>query len=225
MSQSGIYIVSRLVFYVVFFIGLIVSVTSIGIDFTAFAVIAGALSVGIGFGLQAIVSNFIAGLIVLFEKTVRLGDIIELESGQVGVVQEVNVRTTLLRTFDGLEVFVPNSEIVLKKFTNWTLSTHQRRWRIPFSVAYGTDKRHLREVLLEAINKEPTTLKTPAANIFLTGFGDNGLDFTLGVWVDDKAKGAAPVYPVARYNWVIEDTLAKHNIEIPNPVRDVRTQK
>lgn len=222
IRQAGIYSLGRITYYVIFIIGIVIAISSIGLDFTAFAVIAGALSVGIGFGLQSIVNNFVSGIILLLEKKLRVGDLIQLESGEVGRVIEVNVRTTLVRTFDNLEILVPNADFVSKKFINWTLTDRVRRVRVPFGVAYGSDKSLVKKAAIEATKNIPMTLEDKPPQVWLTKFGDSSLDFELVVWVNESLVSAPPMGTAAWYTWEIETSLREHGIEIPYPVRDVR---
>jgi len=177
--------------------------------------------VGIGFGLQSFFSNFIAGIILLVEKYVRVGDFIQLESGEYGTIIEINVRTTLMRTLDNLEILIPNNDLVLKKFTNWTLSEKIRRVRVPFSVAYGTDKDKVKKAVIEAAKTVPLTLKEKEPDVWLVNFADSALSFELVVWVNEYAVTTTVMATTARYLWAIETALKENNITIPFPQRDV----
>lgn len=221
IKQAAIYTIGRLTYYFIFIIGIIIAISEIGLDFTTFAVIVGALSVGVGFGLQSIVNNFVSGIIVLLEKKLRIGDFIQLESGEVGRVMEINVRTTLIRTFDNLEILVPNTDLVAKKFTNWTLSDRIRRVQIPFSVAFGSDKDKIKEVMIEAAYKIPITIKERKPQVWLTKIGESSLDFELIVWVNESIANSPPKGTIAWYTWEVESALRAHNITVPFPVRDV----
>ena len=196
---------------------------TLGIDLTAFAVFTGALGVGIGFGLQSIFSNFMAGIIIILEKTLEVGDFIDLEGGITGEVQEINIRSTLIRTNDNVDMLIPNSEFISKRVINWTLREAQRRIHVPVGVAYGTDKDLVKKALLEAADNVEFTLKGVAGrgtDVWLTNFGDSSLDFELIVWLtDDATKRPAKVH--AAYCWEIETQLAKYNITIPFPQRDL----
>lgn len=137
---AALYTIGRLAHYVILLIGIVIALSSIGLDFTNLALVAGALSVGIGFGLQSIVNNFVSGLILLFEGSLKVGDFIEIEAGIMGLVKEINVRSTLINTNDNVDVIVPNSALVANRVTNWTLREANRRIHVPFGVAYGSDK-------------------------------------------------------------------------------------
>jgi small-conductance mechanosensitive channel len=225
ITHAAFYNLSRLVFYMVFFLGIIIAFVVLGIDFTAFAIVAGALGVGIGFGLQSVVSNFVAGIILLLEKNIRVRDFIELETGEKGTVKEINVRTTLIRTLDNLEILIPNSDLVGKKFINWTLSEKIRRVRIPFSVAFGSDKEFVKKVVVNAAKKVPTTLAERPIDIWLVKMAESSLNFELIVWVNEYIKDIPVVATKSRYLWAIESALVKNKIEIPYPVRDIRMKK
>lgn len=219
-----LYTLGRLLHYVLIILGIIIGLSSIGVDFTNLALIAGALGVGMGFGLQTIVSNFVSGLIVLFESSLRVGDFVELDSGVTGEVKEINVRSTLIRTNDNVDVLVPNSEFIGGKVINWTLTDAIRRVHVPFGVAYGSDKELVRKAVLEAVENVPWSLKHPrkdrAPQVWLTGFGDSSLDFELVVWIVPEAV-KRPNAVQAAYLWEIESALNKHQIEIPFPQRDL----
>lgn len=222
INQAGFYTLGRLLYYCIMILGIIIAISSIGLDFTTFAVILGALSVGIGFGLQSIVNNFISGIFLLLEKKLRVGDYVQLESGEIGIVMEINVRTTLIKTFDNVEVLVPNADLVSKKFINWTLSDKTRRLRIPFGVAFGSDKDRVREAAIDAAMQLPTTIKERAPQVWHVGIGESSLDFELVVWVNEHQLGLPPIATMAMYTWEIESALRRYNITIPFPVRDVR---
>jgi small-conductance mechanosensitive channel len=194
-----------------------------GIDFSNLALIAGALGVGLGFGLQSIVSNFVSGLIILFEQTLRVGDYIELDTGLTGTVKAINVRSTLINTNDNIDIVVPNSEFTTTRLTNWTLGERTRRMRIPFGVAYGSDKELVRKAALEAAAEVPYTLthmKGREPDVWLVNYGDSSLDFLLLVWVNRQG-ARRPTRTTAAYLWELETRLAEYGIEIPFPQRDL----
>ena len=222
-NASALYTVGRLAHYVILLIGIIIALSSIGLDFTNLALVAGALSVGIGFGLQSIVNNFVSGLILLFERSAKVGDFIELDSGLMGVIKEINVRSTLINTTDNIDIIVPNSLLVSEKVTNWTLREATRRIHVPFGVAYGTDKELVKKAVLEAADRVPFTHKLKkgdSTQCWLVGFGDSSLNFELIVWVNKEAV-RRPSTVHAAYTWEIETSLRQYNIEIPFPQRDL----
>lgn len=205
------------------FIAIMFVMNAIGIDLTALAVFSGAVGVGIGFGLQAIFSNLVAGIIMLFERSIKVGDFVELESGLTGEVREINIRATLVTTNDNVDILVPNSEFINNRVTNWTLRDSHRRVHIPFGVAYGTDKDLVKKAALEAAAEVPHILTGQHAKppqVWLTGFGDSSLDFELVIWLSPEAV-KRPSAVTADYNWALETALGKYGIEIPFPQRDL----
>ncbi|NNF67004.1 MAG: mechanosensitive ion channel [Gammaproteobacteria bacterium] len=222
-TQSAFYTVGRLAHYVIIAVAILIGLSSIGLSFANLAIVAGALGVGIGFGLQSIVNNFVSGLILLFERSLKVGDFVELESGVGGVVKAINVRSTMINTNDNLDILVPNSEFVSGRLTNWTLTEENRRMHIPFGVAYGTDKEKVKEAVLKGVEDVPYTVKGNAAKpieVWLVNFGDSSLNFELIVWVRQAAvRNPGRVHAV--YTWAIESALIKNGIEIPFPQRDL----
>ncbi len=222
-TQASLYTLSRLTHYTIIIVAALIALTSVGLDFTSVALVAGALSVGIGFGLQSIVNNFVSGLIILFERTLRVGDYIELDTGLTGTVKAINVRSTLINTNDNIDIVVPNSEFVSTKLTNWTLGEHILRVRIPFGVAYGSDKEIVRKAAIEACEHVPYTLthmRGREPDVWLVEYGDNSLNFLLLVWVNRQG-ARRPTRTRAAYLWALEDKLTEYGIEIPFPQRDL----
>jgi small-conductance mechanosensitive channel len=222
-SGAGLYTVGRLLHYVLIAAALIAGLASIGLDFSRLALVAGALSIGIGFGLQSIVNNFVSGLMILFEQNIKVGDVVELDSGVRGVVKEINVRSTLITTSDAVDIVVPNSEFISGRVTNYTLQEPYHRIHVPFGVAYGSDKDEVRRIIIDAAKKLPFTHARPGRepDVWLVKFGDNSLDFELVVWINPGAV-TRPGAVMASYLWEIETTLRTHGIQIPFPQRDVR---
>jgi small-conductance mechanosensitive channel len=204
-------------------IAILIALQVVGVNLTALTILSGTLGIGIGFGLQAIFSNFVSGLIILIEKSVKVGDFIELQSGVTGLVREINIRSTLVTTNDNVDILVPNEEFIKAQVINWTLREARRRVRVPFGVAYGSDKELVRKAGLEAAEEVEWTLKgmpgrTP--QVWLTKFGDSALEFELVVWLTDAAV-SRPARVVADYNWALHTALEKYELEIPFPQRDL----
>lgn len=221
--RAGLYAVGRIVHYVLLVIGVIVALEMVGIQASKLAVLAGALGVGLGFGLQAIFNNFVSGLILLFDRSLKVGDFVELESGVHGEVRDIQIRATRIVTNDNLDILVPNSEFVSGRVVNWTRRDVSRRMRIPFGVAYGTDKERVKHAALEAAAEVPFTLELEgrrAPQVWLAGFGDSSLDFELVVWLTAEAT-KRPAAVRAAYNWALESALVRHGLEIPFPQRDL----
>lgn len=219
------YTLGRLSHYIIIIIGIILALASIGLNFTNLAIVAGALSVGIGFGLQSIVNNFVSGIIILFEQNIKVGDFVQLDSGMNGVVKGIHVRSTVITTLDNLDIIVPNSELVSAKVVNYTMNEPMFRIHVPFGVAYGSDKVIVEKAGLEAARKVEVTYDDGAKRrpqVWLVGFGDSSLNFELIVWVVNKlGSHATPGSWRALYTWEIETALHKYGIEIPFPQRDL----
>lgn len=223
IQAAGIYTLSRLVFYFFLMTGILFAFMLTGINLTTFNFIAGALGIGIGFGLQSIFNNFISGILILLEKNIRIGDILELESGEVGEVIEINVRNTLLQSVDGIDILIPNSEFITKKISNRTLLDKTRRLHIPFSVSYNTDKEFLKKILLAGINEVPMTVQTPRKNteLWLIKLGDSRLEFEMIIWINEYIDFKRDMSAKAYYSWLIHSILVSNNIEIPYPKREI----
>jgi potassium efflux system protein len=225
-QSPAFYALGRILHYIIVMAGSFAALGSIGIDFTSFALIAGALSVGIGFGLQAIVSNFVSGLILLFEGTLRVGDFVELDSGLRGVVKEINTRATVITTNDSVDLVVPNSVLVTTQLTNWTLRESYGRLRVSFGVAYGTDKELVEKVANEAIKKIDcalTNMPGREPQVRLSNFGDNALEFTVLFWVSRQGV-RRPGRTKANFLWELETLLTENGIQIPFPQRDIHVK-
>jgi small-conductance mechanosensitive channel len=222
-TQASLYTLSRLSHYTIIIVAVFIALTSIGLDFGNLALVAGALSVGIGFGLQSIVNNFVSGLIILFERSLRVGDYIELDTGLTGTVKAINVRSTLINTNDNIDIVVPNSEFVTTRLTNWTLGERILRVRIPFGVAYGSDKELVRKAAIEACEEVPYTLTHMPGrepDVWLVEYGDNSLNFLLLAWVNREG-ARRPTRTRAAYLWALETKFREYGIEIPFPQRDL----
>ncbi len=225
-NHASLYTVTRLVQYVVLVIGVLVALNTIGVSMGQFTVVAGALGVGLGFGLKEIFSNFISGLILLFDKSLKVGDFVELESGVHGEVQAIKIRSTTVVTNDNIDILVPNSEFVSGRVVNWTHREVSRRLRIPFGVAYGTDKETVKRAALEAAAGVPFTLAQDGPRrpqVWLVEFGDSSLNYDLVVWLTAEAT-KRPSTVKAAYNWALHTALQKYDIEIPFPQQDVHVR-
>ncbi len=222
-KSSVFFILDKLIHYLIIFVATIAGFTTLGINLTNLTLIAGALSVGIGFGLQNIVSNFVSGLTIMFERSLKVGDYIEMEDGYTGTVMEINARSTRINTNDNIDVVIPNSDLVTNKIINWTLRDSIKRVKIPFGVAYGTDKELVKTAAIEAAENVTYTLinmKGREPEVRMTGFGDNSLDFILLVWVS-KYGVRRPGRIKASYLWELDSAFNKYAIEVPFPQRVV----
>ncbi|HRA82632.1 MAG TPA: mechanosensitive ion channel [Thauera sp.] len=222
MSEPGVYALGRILRYLIWILGSIIGLNFIGFDLGSLALMGGAIGVGIGFGLQNIFSNLISGVIILLEKTLKVGDFVDLQSGVMGRVTEINMRYTRITTNDAVDVIVPNSEFINGRVVNWTYGEQYRRMHIPFGVAYGTDKDKVREAGLAAARDVEFTVEdgTYRAEVWLVSLGESSLDFELVVWVG-IAGVRSPGRVAATYLWAVETELRKAGIEIPFPQRDL----
>lgn len=226
VSRPALYAAGRVLHYLLIAIGISFALSAIGLDLTKIAFFASALGVGIGFGLQGVVNNFFSGLILLFERSLKIGDFVELESGVTGEVTDISIRATRVTTNDNIDILVPNSEFVNGRVTSWTLRETARRIKVKFGVAYGSDKELVKKAALEAAAAVPFTFASSGprrSQVWLVNFGDSSLDFELVVWLTaDAVKRPGAVQ--AAYYWALEDALDKYGIEIPFPQRDVHVR-
>jgi len=206
-------------YYIVLLVGFFFAAGAAGVDFSRFALLAGAFGVGIGFGLQNVVNNFVSGLILLFERPIQVGDTIEL-GGLLGDVKQIGIRASTVRTVQGAEVIVPNGNLISSEVINWTLSDHHRRVDIPVGVAYGNRPKDVIEIL-ERVVEDPRILSRPPAIVLFRGFGDSSLDFEVRFWARDYATYIKLSSDIA---CEIYDALAAAKIEIPFPQRDLHVR-
>jgi len=221
-TDPAVYLLGRLAGYFVWIIGTLIGLNFLGFELSSFAFLGGAVGLGLGFGLQNILSNFVAGIIILFEKTLKVGDTVELQSSVTGKVAEINLRYTRITTSDAIDILVPNSEFISGRVVNWTFADPIRRIHVPFSAAYGTDKDMVREAGVAAAMSVATTINDDAhhPDVWLVRMGDSALEFELVVWINQETV-TTPGSVHTRYVWALETELSKRGIAIPFPQRDL----
>jgi small-conductance mechanosensitive channel len=210
----------------VFFAVFLLLLQVMGINLTTIAVFGGALGVGLGFGLQSIASNFISGIIILLDRSLTVGDYVELEDGHAGTIREMNMRSTTLETFDGKDVMVPNEKFITSQFINWTHKNKKQRYSLLFSVAYHTDLHALFKLIREVVASHPQVLsgtdypleEQPDAEI--QAFGDSGVEILVEFWMEAIDDGRNRVG--GDLLLMLWDAFKEHGIEIPFPQREVR---
>ncbi|MFK2823789.1 mechanosensitive ion channel domain-containing protein [Arcobacter sp. YIC-80] len=228
MSQMSLKLSSNVGFYIIIIITFMITMSGLGIDMTSISLIAGALSIGIGFGLQTVVSNLIAGVILMFERTIRIGDIIEINDLLKGTVTDIRIRSTTIKTFDNIDIVVPNSSFIQNNVINWTLEDPSRRLHIPFGVAYGTKIEKVKEVVLKEL--EDSDLKYVRNNedkkpeIRLENMNTSSVDLELLVWIKANDK-IQPNSLKSDFLILIYNSLYKNDIEIPFPQLDLHIKK
>lgn len=209
--------IATLTRYVLFTLGLIFSLSVLGLDFTSLAIVAGGLSVGIGIGLQEIVSNFVSGLILLFEQTLRPGDVVELD-GRISQVEQIRMRATIVRTGTNEEVIIPNSKFTTEQVKNLTRSDRLVQVLVPFGVSYKSNPQVLRQLTVEAALQHPLVLPHPAPRLTFRGYGESSIDFNLVVSVNQPEMSLTIRSDLYYSLW---DVFVAHGIELPFPQRDL----
>jgi small-conductance mechanosensitive channel len=199
-------------------LGFYVALQMVGLNLTSLAVVAGAVGVGIGFGLQNIVHNFVSGLIILAERPIAIGDRIEV-AGVAGQVQQIRLRSTTVLTNDNIAYIVPNSDFITHTVINWSHGDLKVRIRLKVTVAYGTDPHFVERLLLEVARAHSKVLREPPPSVFFIGFGDSALEFELGVWTVEMT--SQPRRFRSELYFAIEKKLRENRIEIPFPQRDL----
>jgi potassium efflux system protein len=209
--------ISLLLNYSIIALGFLAAISAAGMDLSRLAILAGALGIGIGFGLQNLVNNFVSGLILIFERPIKAGDTIEFGS-LLGTVLRIGIRSSTVRTFEGAEVIVPNGNIISSEVVNWTLSDRLRRIEVLVGVAYGTDPEKVIQILKGVVQDRQDVLKTPAPVVLFTDFGDSSLNFSLRFWTDNFEEW---LNLKSEVTVMVSNALKEANIEIPFPQRDL----
>ena len=212
--------ISTSVYYVILFLSFIMALAAAGVDLSRFTLLTGALGVGIGFGLQNIVNNFVSGLILMFERPVRIGDTVEV-GGLTGDVLRIGIRSCTVLTEQGAEVIVPNGELVANRVINWTLSNRRRRVDIPVGVAHGTDPARVLGLLAGVAESHPGVLRDPPPMVVFQSFGENSLNFELRCWAPESTTASQLQSDLTV---AVAAALAGAGNQIPYPQRVVHIQ-
>ena len=221
---------ANLGYYFLVILTFVFALNSVGIDLSSLTILVGALSVGIGFGLQNIVSNFISGIILIFEKSIQVGNIIEISDQFRGRVTQINMRSSVINTFDNIDIIITNSTLMQNNVINLTFSDDIRRLHVPFGVAYGTSSDLVIEVILDALKKSDLVYiqddESKEAKVWMTGMGASSVDFKLLVWINANTnKMGVDSSNMSDFLIFIYKTLQNNNIEIPFPQMDIHVKK
>jgi len=203
--------------YAILLFGFVVALGALGFDLDRVTILLGAFGVGIGFGLQTIVNNFVSGLILLFERPIQVGDRVQLADLN-GLVTRIGIRASTVRTWEGADVIVPNANLISDRLVNWTLADQLRRIDLPVGVAYGTDPEHVIGLLRESLAEHPDVLSDPSLEVFFRGFGDSSLDFEVRAWTDKAGEWVRIRSELAVRTYA---ALNEAGVEIPFPQRDL----
>jgi len=221
---------SNLGYYFLVAVTFVFGLKSVGIDLSSLTILVGALSVGIGFGLQNIVSNFISGIILIFEKSIQVGHIIEIASGVRGKVSQINMRSSVITTFDNIEIIIPNSTLMQNNVINLTFSDDVRRLHVPFGIAYGSNIDDVIKIILNSLEKsnliyiKHMTDKLPSVK--MKAMGASSIDFELLVWINENPnENGVGSSTLSDFLIFIYKTLLENNIEIPFPQMDINIKK
>jgi len=221
LDESLRFGIERIVGYMIIVLGFYLTIQNAGIDLSSLAVVAGAIGVGLGFGLQNIISNFISGIIILAERPIAIGDRVEVR-GVAGQVAKISLRSTTVVTNDNISIIVPNSQFISETVINWSHGDPKVQFRIPIGVAYGSDTDKLTRTLLDLAKENPHVLDQPPPAVDFIEFGDSSLKFELGVWTQDMV--LSPRKFRSLLNYAIDRKLREAGIEIPFPQRDLHVR-
>lgn len=220
-SESTIHTVATITRYIILVIGLMIIIQSAGLDLSSLSILAGALGVGIGFGLQNITNNFISGIIILFEQPIKIGDRIEV--GHIkGDVVKISARSTTVVTNDNISVIVPNSDFISTTVINWSHNDRSVSFRYPVGVSYKSDPKIVKKILLDVAEENNGVLKNPSPQVLFDSFGDSSLNFHLRVWTSDYT--ARPNILKSQLYYAIFKKFGEAGVEIPFPQRDLHVR-
>ena len=211
-------LLTKILRVILVFVSFAIALSTIGLDLSSFAILGGAIGVGIGFGLQKVVSNLVSGLILLLDRSIKPGDVIEIE-GTYGWINSLRARYASVITRDGKEHLIPNEDLITNRVINWSFSDRNVRVRVPIGISYNADPRQAISLCLDAARSSNRTLQIPEPKCLMIGFGDNSVDLELRFWIDDPSNGVGNVR--SEVFLAIWDRFQKEGIEIPFPQRDI----
>jgi small-conductance mechanosensitive channel len=211
-------LLTKILRVILVFVSFAIALSTIGLDLSSFAILGGAIGVGIGFGLQKVVSNLVSGLILLLDRSIKPGDVIEIE-GTYGWINSLRARYASVITRDGKEHLIPNEDLITNRVINWSFSDRNVRVRVPIGISYNADPRQAISLCLDAARSSSRTLQMPEPKCLMIGFGDNSVDLELRFWIDDPSNGVGNVR--SEVFLAIWDRFQKEGIEIPFPQRDI----
>jgi small-conductance mechanosensitive channel len=211
-------LIAKIVRILLITIAVVTAIGSIGIDLSAFAFLGGAIGIGLGFGLQKVVSNFVSGIILLMDNSIKPGDVVEID-GTYGWINNLRARYASVITRDGTEHLIPNEDLITQKVINWSFTDNLVRVRAAVGVSYKSDPHQCIQLILDAAKSVPRVLELPEPTCPLIGFGDSSVDLELRFWIADPSNGVASVKSAVLLK--IWDSFKEHNIEIPFPQRDL----
>ncbi len=214
--------VARIIQYLFLFIGLLVLFQSVGLNLSTLTVLSGTIGIGLGFGMQNIIENFVSGIIILLERPIKVGDRIEMGSVS-GDVMQISVRSTTIRTNSNITMIVPNSEFITSRVINWSHTDRLVRFEFPVGVSYKSDPNKVKLILLEVATEHTGVIKEPKPEVLFKGFGESSLDFELRVWT--KTYTRFPLILKSELYYKIFDAFKAHGIEIPYPQRDLHIKE
>jgi potassium efflux system protein len=217
VEQGSRYAITTLTRYVIFSVGVIVLFNSLGWKWSQLQWLVAALGVGLGFGLQEIVANFVSGLIILFERPVRVGDTVTV-GDLSGTVSRIRIRATTITDWDRKEIIVPNKNFITERVINWTLSDQVTRIMVNVGIAYGSDTEHAQQIMLETVRAMPLVMEDPAPGVYFVGFGDSSLDFRIYVYARELTDRFPIIHEI---HTRVNKALEANGITVPFPQRDL----
>ena len=212
-------VLSKLLRIFLLFIGVLIGLSAVGLDITMLSVFGGALGVGLGFGLQRIVSNYISGFVILLDKSMQIGDVLTIDT-HYGVVSDLRTRYLVLRKLDGTEVIIPNENLIINPVINHSSADHKARVQLPVQISYGSSLELAMELMHEIAMRHPRVLELPLPAVQIQGFGENGIDLAMNLWIPDPEEGYANLKTEIYLE--VWRAFQKNNISIPYPQREVR---